>query len=165
MGYLVGDNFRIRFSIHETAGGNPPNQAYSLYYRQNGGTWTAVGGSAADSPLRAFDSPNVTDGASTTQQISSGTFTAGSFEESGSDTASLDFPASVLTELEWSLIIYGGASSPFSVGDVIDLRVQVGSTAFGTYTNTAQFTVIAASIPPTRDPWPALQAVNRNSVW
>jgi hypothetical protein len=138
--YQLADKFRVRFSMHETAGGDPANFAPTLQYSQNAGTWTNIGAAGADAPIRAVASPNVADNAATTQQISSGTFTAGSFEEATAAAAAIDLGRYGLTEFEWSLEVNAGASSPFAVSDTIQLRVNF--MAF--YDNTAQFTIASA---------------------
>lgn len=142
MGIALGAKFRIRFAIKETAAGDPPSQAYSLYYSKNSGAWTVVGAAAADAPIRVTDGA-VADNTATTQQISSGTFTAGFYEEATAATNALDLGRSGLTEFEWCCEVNAAASSPFVPTDVVRLRVQIGSTALDVYSKTAQFTVVA----------------------
>lgn len=65
--------FRLRIGITETAGGAINNTAYPLEYSLNGGAWTVVGLSGA---THFTLGANVVDGTPTTQQITSGTYSA-----------------------------------------------------------------------------------------
>lgn len=143
-----GGQFRIRFGVEEeNGGGDPPSQAYRMAYSKNGGAWTMIGGSGLDDPIRAFNSTNVADGTATTQQITSGSFTAGLYEDLAAQTPALDLPKQAITEFEWSVELHAGASSPFAVNDVVQLRIEIsGGTALNAYSNIAQFTVVSGVV-------------------
>ena len=68
----VDENFRVRFVVQETAGVSAADKTFQLEYNRNGGGWNDV--NAASSVVRSWASPNVADGANTTQQVGSGTF-------------------------------------------------------------------------------------------
>jgi hypothetical protein len=154
--------FRVRFLIQEDSGGSLNNQAFSLQYRKNGGTWTAVAAQGATSDaVRYADSTNVADGDATTQQLGSGTFVAGSVEEVD-PSVSISFAGNDETELEYVLEIYSGQAAG---GDTIDLRVvKSDSTLLDTYTNTPAITVSAGAVTLTPAPVVATWAVPAATV-
>lgn len=115
--------FRLRITVDETGGGSDPAAAtYKLQARVDAGSWQDVNASATIA--RPSASPNVADGAATTQQISSGlgTFVAGSFDEVDGAVASVDLGIGGVTELEWSLALYG-AGAQIAPGDTVEFRV------------------------------------------
>jgi hypothetical protein len=132
----VDENFRVRFVVQETAGVSDNDKTFQLEYNRNGGGWNDVTG--ASSVVRAWASPNVTDGIDTTQQVGSGTFVtpnAGFDEVNGqSGGTSLDFSGSDEVELEFCVQI---RSVDVSNDDTIQLRVK----GLTTYTNTPTATV------------------------
>ena len=111
-------------------------QTFQLQYNRNGLGWNDVNGSS--SVVRATASPNVADGANTTQQIGSGTFVspnAGFDEVNGlAGGTSLDFSGSDEVEVEFSVQI---RSVDVANDDTIQLRIE----GLDTYTNTPTVTV------------------------
>ncbi|MGD8764382.1 MAG: DUF2341 domain-containing protein, partial [Desulfobacteraceae bacterium] len=136
----VDENFRVRFVVQETAGISAADKSFQLEYNRNGGGWNDV--TAASSVVRAWASPNVGDGADTTQQVGSGTFVtpnAGFDEVDGqAGGASLDFSGSDEVELEYCVQI---PSADVANDDVIQLRVK----GLDAYSNTPAATVSGIS--------------------
>ncbi len=132
----VDENFRVRFLVQEIDGVSEADKSFQLEYNHNGGGWNDVNGTS--SVVRAWASPNVTDGADTTQQIGAGTFVtpnAGFDEVNGQvGGTTLDFSGSDEVELEFSLQI---RSVDVANDDSIQLRIK-GLTS---YTNTPTITV------------------------
>lgn len=131
-------NFRVRFLISCDAASI--TSAYQLQYNRNGAGWNNVNGSS--SVVRSSGSANLTDGADTTQQIGSGTFTA---DNNGVDdvdgaTGSSTFTAGDEIETEHCIQI---RSADVSDGDTIQLRLvfATGSAAFQQYFQTPSITV------------------------
>ena len=112
------------------------DKTLQLEYNRNGGGWNDVTG--ASSVVRAWLSPNVADGADTTQQVGSGTFVtpnAGFDEVNGlAGGTALDFSGSDEVEVEYSVQI---RSADVANDDTIQLRVK----GLTTYTNTPSVTV------------------------
>ena len=132
----VDENFRVRFVVQETNGVSAADKTFQLEYNRNGGGWNDV--TAASSVVRAWLSPNVADGADTTQQVGSGIFVtpnAGFDEVNGqAGGTALDFSGSDEVEVEYSLQI---RSVDVANDDTIQLRVK----GLTTYTNTPTVTV------------------------
>lgn len=135
----VDTNFRVRFNVNASTAAPTLNTPFVLRYSLNGGTYTAV--SAASTVVRASASPNVTDGAATTEQLAgTGTFNAGTIDEV--DGSALGFTGAVATgqdtEVEYSAQI---RSADVVNNDTVNLRVYNGTTALNTYTDTPIITV------------------------
>jgi hypothetical protein len=132
----MDENFRVRFVVQETGDGSEANKTFQLQYNHKGGGWNNVTGSS--SVVRSWASPNVADGADTTQQIGSGTFVApnAGFDEANGQAggSALDFSGSDEVELEFCLQIQ---SSDVTNDDTIQLRVK----GLDSYTNTPTITV------------------------
>lgn len=118
-------NFRIRFVVDETAGGDPPTADYKYQYNKNGAGWNDV--TASSLVVRASASANVANGTATTRQLSSGsgTFVAGAVDTNNGAFGNVDLAASNLTELEACAQI---RSADVTAGDTIDLRVVDNTT-------------------------------------
>jgi hypothetical protein len=131
----VDQVFRVRLVITETAGANQNNTPqFTLQYNLNNGGWLNVGTST---PVFYTASAHVTDDTATTQQISSGTFTAGRFDSDGTHTA-LAAMSNSRTEMEWSLRLDGAV-----VGNDANIQLRAvlaGGTLLNNYTNTPSIT-------------------------
>jgi hypothetical protein len=133
----VDTNFRVRFLMQNSGSTASNNLVAQLEYTLNGGASTNV--SASSTVVRSSASPNVTDAANITQQLTGGTGTfiglTGYDEVDGAaGGASLDVPASGNFEVEYSIQIRSADTVP---GDVIGLRVTNSGTDFtGTYSQT-----------------------------
>lgn len=127
--------FRARFLMQNAGTTALANLVAQLEYTLNGGASTNV--TAASSVVRASASPNVTDAANITQQLSGGTGTfiglTGFDEGDGAAGGnSLDVPASGNFEVEFAIVI---RAADVTSGDTIGLRVTNNGTDFtGSYT-------------------------------
>ena len=137
------ENFRVRFLIQEDDDVEDLNVEFQLQYNLNAAGWNDVNG--ASSVVRSFASPNVTDGASTTQQIGAGTFigSQNGFDEVNglAGGSNMDWTTTVNqeTEVEFCVQI---RSADTSRGDTIDLRIiKEPDIALTTYTNTPTLTI------------------------
>jgi hypothetical protein len=89
--------------------------------------------------VRTALSSQVAEGEATTQQLSAGTFVAGTVDETDGFYASTSLTATSSTELEG---VYVLRSADLIAGDTVGIRIQQGNfTALGTYTATPSFTV------------------------
>ena len=143
---VVDVNFRVRFVVQETGDGAAADKTFQLEYNLNGGGWNDVNGSS--SVVRAWASPNVADGADTTQQIGSGTPVGANndaFDEVDglAGSTNLDFSGSDEVELEYCVQI---RSADVVADDTIQLRVK----NLDSYTSTPTITA-ALSTPPAYD--------------
>jgi len=127
---------RLRINATET-GTTAGALTARLYGTLNGGAYGRI--SATSAYVQAYPSAKVTDDGATTQQISSGTFVAGKMDDvdcSCSATASLS--QNNVTEHEYVLVIL---SEQLAHGDVLTFRERNSTTAFATYSVTAQITI------------------------
>ena len=129
-------NLRFRAAVAKTNAGTA-SKAFKLQYSKNGGTWTDVTGSSSN--VRMAASANLTEGADTTQQISTGdTFVTnnnGQEDNDGVTTAS-EFQGNDTAELEFCVQI---RSAEVTVSSRIGLRVvESDGTLLGTYTEEAE---------------------------
>jgi len=143
---VVDVNFRVRFVVHETGYGAEADKTFQLEYNLNGGGWNDVNG--ASSVVRAWASPNLADGADTTQQIGSGTPVGANndaFDEVDglAGGSNLDFSGSDEVELEYCVQI---RSADVVADDSIQLRIK----NLDSYTSTPTITVALAT-PPAYD--------------
>ena len=138
----VDENFRVRFLLSETAGGNPDDTCKIQYNLASAG-WVDV--SASSSVVRSFASPNVADNAATTEQMAgTGTFESGAFDEVDGGV-SKTWSASRDTEHEFCMQI---RSADVTNGQTLQLRcVRGGGTVYDTYTNTPTITVVEGGAP------------------
>lgn len=144
----LDENFRLRFLVQETAGGDTGN-GFKIQYNHIEGTnvWTDV--TAASDAARMAASTGLTEGADTTQQIGAGSFLADNNGQEDGDGTTPDTgnQASQEWELEFCLQL---RSATVSAGDTVQFRVvEGGGAAFATYTNTP--TATAALADPVYD--------------
>lgn len=123
--------FRVRIAVLETAGGRKANQSLPLEYSLNGGGFTAV---STSTPVQATASAFVSDGAATTQQITTGTFVAGQFDSNAS-VANVSFAGNDRTEMEYCLRL---DPAQINNGDTVALRV----TGLASYSQTPTITAV-----------------------
>jgi CheY-like chemotaxis protein len=134
----VGENFRVRFLVHEDTDQSEINKTFQLEYSHNSGPWTNVTGSS--SVVKAVASGTVTDGTDTTEQMNgSQTFKSPNDGFDGSDGVAggsdLDFGAGLEeVELEFCLQII---ENDVVNNDTIQLRIK----ALNAYSNTPTITV------------------------
>lgn len=133
----VEQKFRVRVTIAETAGGAANNYSYVLQYNINGTGWTNMG---TTGPIHSSPSGFVTNGTPTTQQISTGTFVAGQFDDNSS-VSNISLTNQV-TEMEYCLLI---DAATINNNDTIQLRATNGGTALNGYTATPTITVQKAA--------------------
>lgn len=137
---LVDTNFRVRFNVNASVAAPTQNTAFILRYSLNGAAFAPV--SASSTVVRAVASPNVADGAATTEQLAgAGTFNAGTFDEV--DGSATGFTAATATgqdtEVEYCVQI---RSADVANGDTINLRVHLNTgQAIDAYTDTPIITV------------------------
>jgi len=142
----VDTNFRVRFLMQNSGTTALNNLVAQLEFTLNGGASTNVTG--ASTVVRATASPNVTDAANITQQLTGGTGTfiglTGFDEADGAAGGnSLDVPASGNFEVEYSIQIRG---ADVNQGDLIGLRVTNAGTDFtGSYTQVPSIIVAASA--------------------
>lgn len=123
---------RVRFDCSET-GTTAATLAGQLQCNLNGGAFQAV--NASSTIVKAVAGANSIDGVATTQQISSGTFVAGSCDAAdGLCATTASIAQNSHTELEYCIQF---VSANMSAGSTVQLRVvRSTATAFGTYTFT-----------------------------
>ena len=93
-------NVRLRIGLRNTGSTSVLVPMLNLHYRKNGGSWVPSGTAASDA--RITDSSNLTNGGATTQQITSGTFTAGqTLDTSNALASSFTLPAGNDAEFEF----------------------------------------------------------------
>lgn len=157
----VGQAFRVRFLIDETASVAWTNKTWNLRYSLNGGAYTAV---SASTPVQFLASANFADGDDCVSRLTggSGTFlvnnngmkeTTGGALNSGS--------AGNLFETEWNLQI---DSAQVANGDTIALRIYDGTTAIATYTQTPTITVAEVAVGEITNPAEGLSVRSTTSV-
>jgi hypothetical protein len=118
---LVDVKFRVRFLLTNT-GNKDLADGFRLYYSHNSGAYTRVTttSNVIQSTTSANTSWSLTDGDDTTQQLGSGTFDTGDWDNNG-QTDSFTLVQAHETELEWCLTI---DSATVGNGDSIELRVH-----------------------------------------
>lgn len=137
----TGVEFRIRFKVRETAGGDDASNSYKLQVNRNSGGWVDIdvlNGSASPA-CQAVLSGQYADGDATSTELltNTGTYVNGDGNE---DNASASYSlTSEETELEFCLMLmsfFDGAVQNVA-GDTLDFRVvETDGTVFtGTYTN------------------------------
>jgi len=143
-------NVRVRFEVQETAGCAKNNfSTIQLQYNRNGAGWNNVTGSS--SVVRSSASPNVADGAATTDQLTAGTGAfvgGGGFDEVNgvAGSTAMDVAASGHFEVEYCVQV---RSADVASGDTIQLRVTDGGTAFAAYDATPSVTVSSGNVTVT----------------
>ena len=140
-------NFRVRFLIEELDDVEDLDVQFQLQYNVDAGGWNDV--NASSSNVRSSASPNVTDGANTTEQMSGpGTFigSQGGFDEVNglAGNMGMDFTTTVNqeTEVEFCCQLRSAELAP---GATVQLRLlKEPDISFGSYTNTPTLSVPAA---------------------
>lgn len=130
-------SFQLRIGI-QNDNANPQPLTHQLQYSKNGGIYTDV--TTTSSNVKAFNSANLTNDATTTQRLTglTGSFTGnGGVSEDGL-TSSVSLPASGCKELLYAIQT---VDADLANGDTLDLRVLAnGSTLSGGYTVTPRIT-------------------------
>ncbi len=135
-------NFRVRFLVQETGGGDSGKDLQLQLQRSvNGGSWINV--TAASSFVRIFNSTKLTAGGDTTQQVGGGTFLTDNnwVDDDDGLTGQCVFSGSDEAEAEFCLQLIDASVFP---GDIVGLRVvdADGDAALDAYTN--ELEVVAA---------------------
>jgi hypothetical protein len=141
----VDANFRVRFTLDETAGVAVISQNYQLQYNLNGAGWNNV--DAASSVVRSSASPHVADATVTTNQLTApaGTFEGGEFDEGNGIAGTGAIGAGNFTEFEYCVQIL---SADVVDADTIQLRLLAATSgALDAYTQTPTVTVSEAAGP------------------
>ena len=117
---LVGVNFRIRFTVQETAGGNPAAATVKLQSQKNADAYQDV--TASSTNVKAVDAGSSAEDASiATQRLSgTGTYVAGRYSEDGSPASTVNLAASQNTEWEFGIVIN---AAEVAEADTIKLKV------------------------------------------
>lgn len=138
-----GGAVRVRLGLGLTLAGSSivPQIEYKAGTTCTGGTWTVVSGATAEFLLRA--SPNFTNAAATTKQITIGTFTAGKIMESANPAPSKTFSNNRVTEYEWSL----QASSTIPYATTYAFRITNNGVPLNTYTACGTLTTANPPLP------------------
>lgn len=138
----VDVNFRVRLEVQETAGCAKTNfTTIQLQYNLAGAGWVNV--TATSNVVRSSASPNLADGANTTDQLTVGTGTfvgGGGFDEVNgiAGNTNMDISASGHFEVEYCCQL---RSADVVAGQVVELRVTDGGTGFAAYDATASLSV------------------------
>ena len=134
------ENFRVRYLVQETNGGDVGALAIKLQRQLNGGGWVDVTG--ASTVVKMSASAWLTEGADCTQVLGAGAFEAdnnGQEDVDGTFTTGAGWTANEEIECEFCCQIIGGDTSG---GDTVELRlIEDGGTLFFAYTNTPSLTV------------------------
>jgi hypothetical protein len=118
---LIGEVFRLRIAVQETAGGAINNQSIVLQANVNNLGWQDVG--PTSSRVRLGQSEHVSNGTPTTRQLAgtTGTFVPGVLLTTTSGT-NISFSGNDHTEVEWaSLLITGDVPA----GATVQFRVTI----------------------------------------
>ena len=136
----VATNFRVRFCIDNSQGGQSGAFTPQLQYSKNSGAWTTVDG--ASSVIRSYASGNLADNAATTEQLAGpATFVAGAFDEADGALAAITLATTEETEVEFCVRVQ---IADVVTGDTIGLRVSDAGAALYSYTQTPTLTVSLA---------------------
>lgn len=129
-------NYRVRFGFSNFGSASPIST--KLQVNRNSAGWVDA---SATAPVKTISSSFVADGVATTQQITSGTFTAGEVEASDSNTlvTQFNFGSGTTSEVEFCFQIN---STYANVGDTIQLRLA----NMGTYSQVPS--LLLAATPP-----------------
>jgi len=142
---LIDTNFRIRFEIQETAGGEHKNVIYRVQYNLAAGGWNDITGT---SPIQWASTTEYINLAATTQVIGDGSFSAGDGITGANDTGNVTLLSSS-SELEWCLSI---DSAQVTDTQTFQLRIWDADTAgpLDSYTETPTITVDEPAAAPRR---------------
>lgn len=137
---LYTDVFRLRLAVTETNGGSTGGGVeFQLQYNLNGAGWNNI--TTSSSVVQATTSEYFADGDTTTQQITTNTFTGGEMAEDGiaGDVNKIEFSGNDINECEWKLDF---VDADVSNNDTIQFRAILGDgTLLDSYTNTPTVTV------------------------
>ena len=139
----AGPSLQLRLRICVKCSGTTSGSfTPQLRYSKNAAAYTSVTASSAD--VRAVDSPNLTDDAATTKQISvNANWSAGKVDDVSGAMTSTAVTTGYDTEMEWSINLQDSA---LANGDTLDFRCYNSTTAFGTYSTTLRLTVSKAAL-------------------
>jgi len=156
------ENFRVRFLVQETNGGEALALAIKLQRQLNSGGWGDV--TASSTIVKMLASSWLTEGNDCTQVLGSGTHELdnnGQEDNDGTFTTGTGWLADEDIECEFCCQILSG---DVSGGNTVELRlIEDGGTLFTTYTNTPSLTV-AANINVTPSEAAALAALVAPSI-
>jgi hypothetical protein len=138
-----GGIFRARFTAHQDTNNANANlsKAFKIKFSHNGAAFVDVGAkSASGIAVRYADSPNVSDGQATTQQLPhDNAFVPGEILES--PTGTINFPSGQRSETELEAVLEIVAAE-VAVDDTIALRVyEDDDTALSDYDNEPTITI------------------------
>lgn len=142
------ERVRVRFGVTATAG---ETEGFQLWYSIDGGAYAVVPNNVhfmgQDLPLASevavVPSDQYTDGAATTQLITSGTFVAGTGNEDNT-TTTVALATNEVTELEWCVIVHklSDGQTHLAAGQTVSFRVyRDAGTPLDTYTQTPTVTI------------------------
>jgi hypothetical protein len=133
-------DLRVRIAAQEV-GTTAATFAASLFMSRNGGAYAAV--TDVTTAVLAVASANLTDNATTTQQISVFTFVAGRVDDvNGAMTATPSIVQNSGTEFEWMIRL---TSANLNNGDTLDFEVYRSAAPITTYTQVGRITVVKTS--------------------
>lgn len=144
---------RMRFVIQQTAAAANSDLVHNfkLQFNKNSGGWTDVAAQGATTAaVRYANMGDLADDGATTQQIGSGTFVTGRYDENGSaSNVTFSSAATSETEMDFSIEVYPGQ---VATGDTIEMRVIEGDgTVLSNYAQTPTVTVLAPESYPVTD--------------
>jgi len=121
-GALDARKCRVRFAIYEVNGETARKSEFSIIQRVNGGAWSIP--AQVDVPLMFFDSTFITGAPATTQQISSGGFTAGQLYDAGSVSAEVTIEGNTSIEFEMCMALdETQLDVSYTWGDYVELGI------------------------------------------
>jgi hypothetical protein len=138
----VDTNFRVRFVVQETAGGDSKNIQYQIQYNLDGGGWLACG---ATTPIQYANTTEYVNLDATQQLLGSGTFLPGDGVDNTDRTGNVSL-LSQEAENEYALRIDAGQVAH---GETFQLRLYniTDNAALDSYTNTPTVTINEPSLP------------------
>lgn len=170
IGPMAGDlPLQLRTMFQNSSGQSQTSSTWKLQYEKNSsGTWVDVTTSSVG--VRAYDSPNLTDGAGApTNRLTGGvgTFWTGPVSETGSYANYTMSSTTTFTEFLWSIVL---RSADLANNDVLKFRVlRNDSTIALTYGITPQITAkivanITATISTSWGTWTATGTATRDTA-
>ncbi len=138
---LEGGTFQIRVGVQNNSGG-AANFNPQLQYNHNGGGW--VNCNAASTVARVVASENVLEGTATTQRSTTGTFTAGSFEDTDGLIAPYSVPNGNFTEVVYTVYV---DPAQVAASDTLEFRVDDQASAPPSGTLHLYCSIVAATFP------------------
>ena len=134
---------RLRILLENDGADLPSTTDWKLQQNRNSTSWIDVPNTGTI--LRIFNSEHLADGDATTQQVGSGTFSAGEIAETDTFISNVGLTANEETELVWNVYVRISANQ----GDTFDFRVQydagAGYVTADTLTVTPRITVEESS--------------------